>query len=51
MILQTTGAAVGEAALLTFKGLFSGMFELVCLEISNLSARIVTLLTHERLLS
>ena len=51
VIIQTIGVTGREAALITFKGLFFSMFELVLLKITSLSARIVTLFTPERLLS
>ena len=38
VILQTTGASGGEATLLTFKGLFSSVFQLVGLEMVRMSA-------------
>ena len=52
VILHTIGL-IGrlEAALVTFKGLFFNVFELVPVENNTLRARIVTLLTSERLFS
>ena len=38
VILQTTGASGREATLLTFKGLFSSVFQLVGLEMVRMSA-------------
>ena len=48
MTLHTIGLAARVAALFTFKWLFSSVCDLVLLEITSLSARIVTLLTPER---
>ena len=51
VILQTIGLIGRVAALVTFKGLFFNVFELVPVENNTLRAGIVTLLTSERLFS
>ena len=51
MPLKTVGPVAGETALIARVGLFSGVSALVCLQTTRLSARMVALVTLERLLA
>ena len=50
-VCENIGLIARVSALLAYKRLFGSVFELVPLEILSLSARIVTLVTSERLFS